>query len=207
MRIDLFFIIFKRFFYSIQLEINPEFKVAEQTFDNNAAVCELIYSEQSIWLGNCRLTRPGQAPSLAPSSEVSEQRKNIKSNFIVSTRSFMLNNQSSEVDRHNLTEDANLTTVIMSTDGSDVVATEATALVSTDDGFFPTSATQTTTQKKEEKQQNLTKEEAWTSPSTPSIQEVQTTQEETPKFADDSYDYLLSFFKSYPNETILSNEI
>ena len=32
--------------------------MAEQSFDNNAAICELIYSLQSAWIGNCILTRP-----------------------------------------------------------------------------------------------------------------------------------------------------
>lgn len=41
-----------------QLAINPEFKVAEKTFENNAASCEMIYSDQNVWMGNCTLGRP-----------------------------------------------------------------------------------------------------------------------------------------------------
>lgn len=44
--------------YTFKLAVNPEFKVAEISFDNNAAVCELIYSETSAWVGNCSLARP-----------------------------------------------------------------------------------------------------------------------------------------------------
>lgn len=43
---------------SLQLAVNPEFKVGEMSFDNNAAVCELIYSETTAWVGNCSLARP-----------------------------------------------------------------------------------------------------------------------------------------------------
>lgn len=41
-----------------QVAVNPEFKVAEMSFDNNAAICELIYGESSAWVGNCSLARP-----------------------------------------------------------------------------------------------------------------------------------------------------
>nr|XP_053650582.1 lysyl oxidase homolog 3-like [Cherax quadricarinatus] len=44
--------------YTFKLAINPEFKVAEKNFDNNAAYCELIYGSQNVWLGNCTLGRP-----------------------------------------------------------------------------------------------------------------------------------------------------
>ncbi|XP_037784420.1 lysyl oxidase homolog 3A-like isoform X1 [Penaeus monodon] len=44
--------------YTFKLAINPEFKVGEMSFDNNAAVCEFIYTKTSVWLGNCTLTRP-----------------------------------------------------------------------------------------------------------------------------------------------------
>ncbi|XP_076046099.1 lysyl oxidase-like 2 isoform X1 [Oratosquilla oratoria] len=44
--------------YTFKLSINPQFKVGEITYDNNAAICELIYSDQSAWLGNCLLGRP-----------------------------------------------------------------------------------------------------------------------------------------------------
>ncbi|XP_042217077.1 lysyl oxidase homolog 2-like isoform X2 [Homarus americanus] len=44
--------------YTFKVAVNPEYKVAEKSFDNNAAVCELIYSETSAWVGNCSLARP-----------------------------------------------------------------------------------------------------------------------------------------------------
>lgn len=44
--------------YTFKLAINPEFKVAEKTFDNNAAACEMIYGHQNVWIGNCTLIRP-----------------------------------------------------------------------------------------------------------------------------------------------------
>lgn len=47
-----------RFWNGFQLAINPEFKVGEMSFDNNAAVCEFINTLTSVWLGNCYLTRP-----------------------------------------------------------------------------------------------------------------------------------------------------
>lgn len=53
---NIFFLHFSLF--SHQVAVNPEFKVAEKSFDNNAAVCELIYKETSAWVGNCSLTRP-----------------------------------------------------------------------------------------------------------------------------------------------------
>ncbi|XP_018017480.1 lysyl oxidase homolog 2 isoform X3 [Hyalella azteca] len=45
--------------YTFKLEINPDFKVGEQSFMNNAARCELKYSVNSAWIGNCSLGRPG----------------------------------------------------------------------------------------------------------------------------------------------------
>ncbi|XP_066951338.1 lysyl oxidase homolog 2 isoform X2 [Macrobrachium rosenbergii] len=44
--------------YTFKLAVNPELKVPEISFDNNAAVCELIYRETNAWIGNCSLTRP-----------------------------------------------------------------------------------------------------------------------------------------------------
>lgn len=44
--------------YRMKVSVNPEFKVAEITFDNNAAVCELIYTETYARLFNCRVERP-----------------------------------------------------------------------------------------------------------------------------------------------------
>lgn len=50
--------IYQSFALHFQLAINPEFKVAEKTFDNNAAACEMIYGHQDVWIGNCTLVRP-----------------------------------------------------------------------------------------------------------------------------------------------------
>lgn len=44
--------------YTFRLAINPEYKVAEQTFENNAAVCTLIYTQQYASINNCSYTRP-----------------------------------------------------------------------------------------------------------------------------------------------------
>ena len=45
-------------FFFLQLSVNPDMKVGEQTFENNAASCEMIYSSTSAWIGNCSLSRP-----------------------------------------------------------------------------------------------------------------------------------------------------
>jgi lysyl oxidase-like protein 2/3/4 len=44
--------------YTFKLSINPEFKVAEQTFENNAALCTLQYTQQYALINNCTYTRP-----------------------------------------------------------------------------------------------------------------------------------------------------
>lgn len=44
--------------YTFKVVINPGMKVAEQTYDNNAVVCTLYYTEQSARLFNCTLQRP-----------------------------------------------------------------------------------------------------------------------------------------------------
>jgi len=45
-------------FYTFKVVINPEFKVAEQSFENNAAVCKLYYTHQFASLYDCVLMRP-----------------------------------------------------------------------------------------------------------------------------------------------------
>jgi lysyl oxidase-like protein 2/3/4 len=42
----------------LQVVINPDFKVAEMSFDNNAVVCTLYYGQQYATLFNCSLQRP-----------------------------------------------------------------------------------------------------------------------------------------------------
>ncbi|XP_068144601.1 lysyl oxidase homolog 2B [Drosophila tropicalis] len=44
--------------YILKIAINPEFKVAEMSYDNNAAICDLIYTENYAHVVNCRLARP-----------------------------------------------------------------------------------------------------------------------------------------------------
>ena len=40
------------------MAINPEFKVAEKTFENNVAICTLIYTQQYASVSNCTYARP-----------------------------------------------------------------------------------------------------------------------------------------------------
>lgn len=44
--------------YNFKVSINPEFKVAELNYDNNAALCTLYYNAVSARVFNCTLTRP-----------------------------------------------------------------------------------------------------------------------------------------------------
>ncbi|XP_061398678.1 lysyl oxidase homolog 2B [Musca vetustissima] len=44
--------------YTLKIAINPEFKVAEMNFDNNAAICNLLYTDTYARVDNCRLARP-----------------------------------------------------------------------------------------------------------------------------------------------------
>ncbi|GFT61920.1 lysyl oxidase homolog 2A [Nephila pilipes] len=44
--------------YKFKVSINPEFKVAELNYDNNAAVCNLYYNAVSVRVFNCTLQRP-----------------------------------------------------------------------------------------------------------------------------------------------------
>ena len=44
--------------YLFKMAINPEFKVAEKTFENNVALCTLIYTQQYASVSNCSYTRP-----------------------------------------------------------------------------------------------------------------------------------------------------
>lgn len=39
----------------LQVEVNPDFLVAELDFDNNVARCDLWYSGYAVKLMNCRL--------------------------------------------------------------------------------------------------------------------------------------------------------
>lgn len=44
--------------YTIKISINPEFKVGEMSFDNNAASCTLLYTETYARIFDCELERP-----------------------------------------------------------------------------------------------------------------------------------------------------
>lgn len=44
--------------YTIKISINPEFKVGEMSFDNNAARCTLLYTEYHARIFDCSLERP-----------------------------------------------------------------------------------------------------------------------------------------------------
>lgn len=44
--------------YTIKISVNPEFKVGEMSFDNNAARCALIYTETYARIFDCKLERP-----------------------------------------------------------------------------------------------------------------------------------------------------
>ena len=44
--------------YTFKMSINPEYKVPEITFENNAALCNLYYNEVQAIITNCSLVRP-----------------------------------------------------------------------------------------------------------------------------------------------------
>lgn len=44
--------------YTLKVSVNPEFKVPEMGFDNNAARCDLYYYETYARVYNCVLERP-----------------------------------------------------------------------------------------------------------------------------------------------------
>ncbi|OQR71316.1 lysyl oxidase2-like, partial [Tropilaelaps mercedesae] len=44
--------------YTFKVKINPDYKLAEATFDNNAASCELIYTERYAAVRRCIYERP-----------------------------------------------------------------------------------------------------------------------------------------------------
>lgn len=44
--------------YTIKISINPEFKVGEMTYDNNAAKCTLLYTETYARIFDCKHERP-----------------------------------------------------------------------------------------------------------------------------------------------------
>lgn len=44
--------------YTIKISINPEFKVGEMSFENNAARCTLLYTETYARIFDCKMERP-----------------------------------------------------------------------------------------------------------------------------------------------------
>lgn len=44
--------------YTLRVAVNPEFKVPEMSYENNAAQCDLYYFETYARVMNCRLERP-----------------------------------------------------------------------------------------------------------------------------------------------------
>jgi len=44
--------------YTFKMAINPEYKIPETTFENNAALCTLHYNEMQAVINNCTLVRP-----------------------------------------------------------------------------------------------------------------------------------------------------
>lgn len=45
-------------FSRFQVAVNPEFKVSEMSFDNNAAICRLLYTETFATVHSCIMGRP-----------------------------------------------------------------------------------------------------------------------------------------------------
>lgn len=45
-------------FPCFQVAVNPEFKVGEMSFDNNAAICRLLYTETFATVHSCIMARP-----------------------------------------------------------------------------------------------------------------------------------------------------
>jgi len=44
--------------YIFKVSINPEYRVAEKNFSNNAVLCDFYYNMWQVWVSNCRLTAP-----------------------------------------------------------------------------------------------------------------------------------------------------
>lgn len=44
--------------YTFKVAVNAEFKVPEMSFDNNGAVCKLLYTETYARIYDCKLVRP-----------------------------------------------------------------------------------------------------------------------------------------------------
>ncbi|XP_055699562.1 lysyl oxidase homolog 3 [Phlebotomus papatasi] len=44
--------------YTLKVSVNPEFKVAEMSFDNNAATCTFFYAESFARVYDCKMGRP-----------------------------------------------------------------------------------------------------------------------------------------------------
>lgn len=44
--------------YTLKISINPEFKVPEMSFENNAAICTFLYTDSYARIYGCRHARP-----------------------------------------------------------------------------------------------------------------------------------------------------
>lgn len=44
--------------YTIKISVNPEFKIGEMSYDNNAARCTLLYTETYARIFDCNHERP-----------------------------------------------------------------------------------------------------------------------------------------------------
>lgn len=42
----------------VQVSVNPEYKVAEMTYTNNAAVCSMFYTETFVKIHDCHVQNP-----------------------------------------------------------------------------------------------------------------------------------------------------
>ena len=44
--------------YTIKISVNPEFKVPEMSYENNAAVCTFMYTQSYARVYDCKIQRP-----------------------------------------------------------------------------------------------------------------------------------------------------
>lgn len=44
--------------FVVQVSVNPEYKIPEMTFTNNAAVCSVYYSESFVKIHDCVVQNP-----------------------------------------------------------------------------------------------------------------------------------------------------
>ncbi|XP_011871663.1 PREDICTED: lysyl oxidase homolog 3 [Vollenhovia emeryi] len=44
--------------YTLKVAVNPDFKIGEMSYENNAAICGMLYTETSVTVHNCKMGRP-----------------------------------------------------------------------------------------------------------------------------------------------------